>query len=282
MAQSEIQFVAPLLSLWGMVVLTFSVIPSAALVGWLLGRRKYITAGYEKNPPASIPGDATLGAMLALLGLLLAFTFGFVLSRAEARKVTEVEEAAAIGTAFLRADLLAEPGRREIQDAIAVYARTRLPDTALDAGVMETSATFETFLQRSLEAQAKLWPTAMNAVHDDTSPAIAVLIANGVTEVLDAHTRRLAANLDGVPMVVKAMLLVYATGALFFVGNHAALRGRRLTWRTFMFSIGVATVMVVIADFERPNEGFVQTNHSVMRSTIAEIDNALGADARDN
>jgi len=273
MAQAEIQYVTPLLPLWGMVVLVITLVPFAALLGWLVGRRRYVRADYANNPPASLPGDATLGAMLALLGLLLAFTFGFVLSRAEARKLTEVEEAGAIGTAFLRADLLADPGRRDLQEAIGTYARTRLPDDR----VLGSSESFDEFLRTSLEAQAVLWPAAMNALHEDTSPAVAVLVANGITEVLDAHSRRLAASLDGVPLVVKLMVLVYAIAALFFVGNHAALRGRRLTWRTFMFSIGVGTVMVVIADFERPNEGFVQTNHAVMKSAIADIDTALAS-----
>lgn len=277
MTLTEIQYVTPLLPLWGMVVLVITLLPLAALLGWVVGRSRYVKADYANNPPASLPGDATLGAMLALLGLLLAFTFSFVLSRAEARKLTEVEEANAIGTAFLRADLLADPGRKELQEAISTYARTRLPDHR----VLDTSASFDEFLRKSLEAQAMLWPTAIKALRDDTPPAIAVLVANGVTEVLDAHSRRLAANLDGVPLIVKLMVLVYAIAALFFVGNHAALRGRRLTWRTFMFSLGVGTVMIVIADFERPNTGFVQTNHAVMKSAIADIDHALARDTGD-
>jgi hypothetical protein len=213
--------------------------------------------------------------MLALLGLLLAFTFGFALSRAEARKVTLVEETAAIGTAFLRADLLAEPGRTALREAVGAYARTRV----MDADVMGSSAEFASFFQRTLEAQAALWPTAMNALRTDTSPAISVLIANGITEVLDAHTRRLAAGLDGVPMVVKIMMLAYAASALFFVGNNAALRGRHLSWRTFLFSIGLSVVMVIVMDFERSREGFVQTNLAVMVSAIAEIDAALAAES---
>lgn len=282
MTSAEVVYGAQLFPLWGMVVLTVALIPMAALIGWLLGRRKYVREGYDCNPPASLPGDATLGAMLALLGLLLAFTFSFVLSRAEARKVSEVEEAAAIGTAFLRADLLAEPGRREIQEAIAVYARTRLPEAGMGDGAIDSATEFDAFMQKTLEAQALLWPTAMTALGDDTSSARAALIASGITEVLDAHSRRLAANLEGLPMVIKVMIIVYATGALFLVGNHAALRGRRLSWRTFLFSMGVASVMVVIADFERPSKGFIQANHAVMRSTIAEIDAALALDANDS
>jgi hypothetical protein len=54
--------------------------------------------------------------MLALLGLLLAFTYSFSLSRADMRKQAVINEANAIGTAFLRADLGAEPGRGELRE----------------------------------------------------------------------------------------------------------------------------------------------------------------------
>lgn len=273
MTEVAIHYAAPLFPFWGMAVIAFTVLPVAALIGWFLGRRTYLRAGYERNPPASIPGDATLGAMLALLGLLMAFTFSFALSRAEARKVTMVEEAASIGTAFLRADLLEDPGRTALREAIGAYARTRVTDEQ----IMDSAADFEAFLQKTTEAQVALWLTAMAALRPDTSAAIAVLIASGVTEVLDAHTRRLAAGIDGVPMVIKLMLFAYAVGALFFVGNNAALRGRRLTWRTFIFSIGISVVMVAVMDFERPQEGFVQANVGILKDTIAQIDAALAS-----
>lgn len=264
---------APALPLWLIALIGFVVPALAAIVGWRFGRRTYLANGFDKSPPATTPGEATLNSMLALLGLLLAFSFGFALSRADARRVTQVEEAAAISTAFLRADLLQDPGRSALREAIAAYARTR----HADENFARSGSTLRTFLENTMEAQNRLWPTAMAAIQPDTSPAIAVNVTSGLTEVLDAHTRRLAAGIDGVPTIAKVMVLFYAATALFLIGNRIALRGNQLSWRTFAFSSSLSVVMVLVVDLERPREGFVRLDPTIMKITIAEIDAALGA-----
>lgn len=274
MPETFIHVAAPDYPLWALALVAFAVPFVCAALGWRVGRRVYLANGFDKTPPAVIPGDATLNAMLALLGLLLAFSFGFALSRADARKTTQVEEAAAIGTAFLRADLLAEPGRSALRAVIGSYARTRYTDE----NVGRSDAALDAYLAQTLKAQAKLWPTALAALGPDTPPPIAVTVTNGITEVLDAHTRRLAAGIDAVPAIAKIMVLLYAATALFLVGNRSALRGSRLSWRTFAFSSALSFVMVLVLDFERPREGFVRTDTTMIRMTIADLDAALGVD----
>ncbi len=59
---------------------------------------------------------AVEGAVFALLGLLIAFTFSGAASRFDARRDLVVQESNAIGTAYLRLDLLpanAQPAMRE-------------------------------------------------------------------------------------------------------------------------------------------------------------------------
>lgn len=274
MPENVIDVAAPDYPLWALALLALLVPFVCATVGWQIGRRGYLSNGYDKSPPAAIPGDATLNAMLALLGLLLAFSFGFALSRADARKITQIEEAAAIGTAFLRADLLEDPGRSALRAVIGDYARTRYSDE----NVARSDAALDAYLARTLDAQAKLWPTALAALGPDTPPAIAVNVTNGITEMLDAHTRRLAAGIDAVPSIAKIMVLLYSATALFLAGNRSALRGNRLSWRTFAFSSALSFVMVLVLDFERPREGFVRTDPTMIRLTIADIDAALAAD----
>ena len=264
---------APAYPLWLLALAAFVLPASCAALGWRIGRRSYLEKGFDKSPPAVIPGDATLNAMLALLGLLLAFSFGFALSRADARKVTLVEEAAALGTAFLRADLLDEPGRSALREAIGAYARTRYSDE----NVARSDAALDAYLAETLAAQARLWPVVRAALGPDTPPAKAVQVTNGITEVLDAHTRRLAAGIDAVPTIAKITVLLYASTALFIVGNRSALRGQRLSWRSFAFSASLSFVMVLVLDFERPREGFVRADPAMMRLTIADIDAALAA-----
>lgn len=213
-----------------------------------------------------------MGALLALLGLLLAFTFGFSLTRAEARKSALLEEANAISTAFLRADVLAEPGRSELRKAIADYAGTRVADFESN-----NSDSVAAFTSRTLAAQAKIWPLMMRSFDEQTPAPVVINVMNGVTDMLDAHTVRVSAGVDGVPMVAKVMVLICAASSLFIVGNAAALRGRQLTWRTFMFAGVLSVIMIVIVDFERPREGFVQLDNTVMILTIKELEASVAS-----
>lgn len=263
---------APVVSLWVYALIGFVIPVLSLVVGWRIGRRSFFAKGLHKSAPETAQGEATLNALLALLGLLLAFSFGFALSRADTRRLTLVEEAAAISTAFLRADLLQEPGRSALREAIGAYARTRYSDE----NITRSDAALAEYMEKTLEAQSRLWPTARAAIQPDTPSVVAVNVTNGITEVLDAHTRRLAAGLDGVPMVARIMVLLYAGTALFLVGNQSALRGRHLSWQAFALSLSLSTVMVLVIDFERPREGFVRADPTVMKITIDEIDAALG------
>ena len=84
-------------------------------VGAWNGRRLGRRATDAKGGNARKRSDLEVGALLALMGLVLAFTYLFSLSRIDMRKQALVQEANAIGTAFLRADLLPEPGRTELR-----------------------------------------------------------------------------------------------------------------------------------------------------------------------
>ena len=69
--------------------------------------------------------DVTVTAMLTLLALMLAFTYSFSMSRADLRKQAQIAEVNALGTAFLRADLLPEPGRSEVRQRLYDYTESR-------------------------------------------------------------------------------------------------------------------------------------------------------------
>jgi len=103
------------------VGLVFIVISLAALeVGFRLALRQQ---GVWKDAESG-GGNLILTSMFALLGLILAFTYGAGISRNEVRKEVVIAEANALGTAFLRAHLVAEPGRTELKKALLDYART--------------------------------------------------------------------------------------------------------------------------------------------------------------
>jgi len=255
-----------LLPLWPPALIVILSLPLAALLGWRIGRTTHVAKGYDKTPPSSFPGEASLGAMLAFLGLLVAFTFSFALSRAEMRKETQLYEAMAIGTAFLRAEVLEEPGKSALRASLAAYAETRVTDSSI-----RTREGQQAFMARTMAAQAELWPTMLAALEDDTAPALRALVISGITDVLDANTRRVAAATDYVPRFAKLMLLSVAMASMFFVGNNSGLRGRELTWRTFSIALVLSLAIIVILDFERPHDGFIRIDTGILESTIDEL-----------
>ena len=100
-------------------------------LGLRVGHRIYKKNG-ESKPRG---GNIILTSTFAILGLLFAFTFSASVYRHDLRKQELLNEANAIGTAFLRAGLVAEPGRSSIKQILLDYGRSRI----VHANEMKTS-----------------------------------------------------------------------------------------------------------------------------------------------
>jgi len=99
------------LPLWAILTISFGVILFAAEAGHRLGSFRHRREVREKETTAGSMAAAQLG----LLGFLLAFTFGMAATRFEARRQAVLDEANIIGTTLLRAKLLPEPQRTDMQ-----------------------------------------------------------------------------------------------------------------------------------------------------------------------
>ncbi|MDW4550589.1 hypothetical protein R5H32_14605 [Defluviimonas sp. D31] len=259
-----------------LALLILVALPLAAFVGFRVGSVEYRRLKYDKIPPAQVSDATSLGAMLALLGLLLGFAFSSVLNWRGERQSALVEETAAISSAFLSVDFLNDPGRTNLQNRILAYARTRLasPDD------IRSKEAFQAFLGRTLEAQAEIWPATKRAMDETTSDPIRALVARSVMDMLDSHTRRIAAAAEQVPPTAQLMIFLTSVVAILIVGNRSALQGRQQTWRTFVFPCLLAVVMIMILDLDRSLEGAVRLNPDTMIATIHEMETALAASAR--
>ena len=270
------QISLPLMSLGGVALLLFVVLPLAAVLGYLTGRNRRNALLAADRDGDIVVGETTLGAILALLGLLLAFSFGNALSLSQARKAAVVNEAAALGTAFLRADYLNEPGRMELKQALLDYSRTRvLPRD----GIMASLDSVQGFLVVTLEAQAKLWPLTLEATADPLPPPLKSFVAGAVNEALDAHLARVETLSNPVSEITHAMLLAAAIVALFLMGGRAGMTGSTLSWRTFVLAGFLFLVMMTILDTQRGAEGLVRLDDSTLRATIFDMEQALSGGA---
>lgn len=266
------QITMPALSIGAMTVFLAVVLPAAAILGHLSGRRNRERRLAQGRDVDLQSGEASLGATLALLGLLLAFSFGSALSQLETRKGDVIGEANAIGTAFLRADYLPEPGRSELQRALYDYAQTRL--VPADGG-LASEEDARAFIDRSLQAQARLWPITLEATAAPLPAPIATFVAGAVNDVLDAHQIRLRGLSAPVAELAQTIVVAAAVTALFILGNRSGVAGRALTWRTFVFSALLFVVMMTVIDVQRGGQGLIRVDQSALAATILDIERSL-------
>jgi len=264
----------PTLSFHGAALLLFVLLPVSAVAGYLSGSRRRAVLLSQGRETDALVGEATLSAIMGLLGLLLAFTFGNALSVASDRKNSIIEEAAALGTVFLRADYLAEPARTELQVAILDYSKTRILPRERQIGSLDQA---QDFLDRTLQAQARLWPLTLEATQDPLPPALKTFVAGAMNDAIDAHLARVRTLSNPISEVTQGMLLAAALVSLFLLGNRAGMTGRSLTWRTFLFSGFLFMVMITILDTQRTLEGFIQMDDTALRTTIFDMETALFA-----
>jgi hypothetical protein len=134
------------LPFWLLFICTFGFVLLAVMAGFWLGRRDGSRSASEPEAPVG----SMVGATMGLLAFMLAFTFGMAASRHDTRRHLVLDEANAIGTAYLRTQLLPQPQAAEMQNVLREYVDMRL--LAVRQPVQLASA-----IARSEELHTLLW-----------------------------------------------------------------------------------------------------------------------------
>lgn len=204
----------------------------------------------------ALPSVGSLeAAVFALLGLLIAFSFSGALSRFDVRRAQVVDEANAIGTAWLRIDVLPASAQPKLRDTFRDYVDARiatyrkLPD--LDAARAE--------LSRSQQLQSDIWRQAMAAIRmPDARPGLEVAMLPALNAMFDITTVRLAATQMHPPAIIYVMLVALALASALLAGYQAA-GDRSFDWvHGLGFAAVVSLTLFVILDIEYPRLGFIR------------------------
>src|SRR5271167_3109743 len=123
-------------------------------IGYRVGRRKI-----EDHPAAHEGIGAIEAAIFALLGLLLGFSFSGATARLDARRQLIIGEANAIGTAYLRLDLLPTSDQPEMRRLFREYVDARL---GAYAHIPDMKAFYQGVSQAGL-LQQQIWARAVAA-----------------------------------------------------------------------------------------------------------------------
>jgi hypothetical protein len=221
------------------------------VLGRWLGRRAVARYG-----TASVPSISSLEAsVFALLGLLIAFTFSGALSRFDVRRNQAVDEVNAIGTAYLRIDLLPASAQPLLRETFRKYVDARietyraLPD--LEAARLE--------LARSQDLQREIWAHALAAMRMPESRLDAeLLVVPALNQMFDIATVRVTATQIHPPLVVYGMLFALALGSALLAGYQSAGE-KDYDWvHKIGFAAIVAFTVYVILDIEYPRLGWIR------------------------
>jgi len=194
-------------------------------------------------------------AVFALLGLLIAFTFSGALTRFDARRTQVVDEANAIGTAYLRIDLLPSSAQPRLRETFRNYLDARIASYRLLPDLQAA----ERELARSQALQADLWAQAVAAVRlPESRPQAEMLIMPALNQMFDITTVRLAATQMHPPVIIYAMLIAFALASALLAGYQSAVERGYLWLRQIGFASIIAFTVYVILDIEYPRLGWIR------------------------
>ena len=219
-------------------------------LAWRIG-----LAGSRKKLEADKDSGTVRSAVLALLGLLLGFSFALAGTRHEARRELLVEEANSIITTARCAQLLPELHAASMAHLLRDYVPIRI-EAHREA---QLSDEFATTRKQSAELQDRMWAEAVAAAAERPSSITASFIAS-LNETIDLEAKRVAAKRNHVPGAVWLLLLSVAGCGVWLVSYQAGTSGRHSIVERFVFPILVAIVIAIITDIDTPRAGLISVD----------------------
>ena len=237
--------VLPILVICGLI----ATILSSIEVGYRTGRRRRaraqeLTRGESKAIETSVFG---------LMGLLIAFIFAGAAVRFDNRRMLIAEEANAIGTAYLRLDLLPPDSQPGLREDFRAYLQVRL---AVTRDIPDMKAVNADLKQSSI-LQRKVWEKAVEAAKG-SGPATQMLVLSALNQMIDITTVRTVGMLSHLPLVVVGLLAITILLASFLTGYSMSASGARDWLSTIIFTIAVSCATYVILDYEYPRIGVIR------------------------
>jgi hypothetical protein len=191
------------------------------------------------------------GATLTLLGLIIGFSFSMAISRYDQRKDFEEAEANAIGTEYVRADLLPAADSTKVRTLLREYLNQRiLFYNTRDAGSLRQINT------DTVRLQANLWSAVRGPALVQPS-TLTSLILSGMNDVLNSQGFTQAAWWNRIPRAAWALMATIGICCNLLIGYGS----RRIEARPILFIVTPLVVSIsffLIADIDSPRGGVIR------------------------
>jgi hypothetical protein len=212
------------------------------------------------------PFDQQVALVRASTGALVAFLVAFAFSGAASRFVDRIDivvkEANALGTAYLRADTIAEPQRGELKDALKEYAADRVALLS-----REGHDRIEPLLAKVSGLHERMWRSAIKATQDN-APLMSVVLPP-INEVIDLHSVHLGMARRHLPIPIMTLLLGTAAISLGIMGFGNGRVGRRFSLLDSVYGAVLAVALWMTIDLDYPGMGLIRVGNLPLAETLA-------------
>ncbi len=225
------------------LVLSFLVLVLSAWAGDYFRRREGVLKEDAREDYSTV-----VGATLTLLGLIIGFSFSMAIGRYDQRKNYEEEEANAIGTEYLRADLLPAETTAKVHALLKKYIDLRLLFYTTRDPLQLAKVNADT-----TDLQNQLWSALLQGRVQDT-PVYSVVVS-GMNDVLNSQGYTQAAWWNRIPISAWGLLAAIAIGCNFLIGFGVRRSDRRIF---LVIPIAVSIALFLIADIDSPRGGAIR------------------------
>jgi hypothetical protein len=234
----------------------FALMLTATEVGFRLGRK------FEARTPDNTKSQifTVEAAILGILALLLGFTVSMAVSRFEIRKQLVLEEADAIGTSSLRAQLLPGPAGPEIASLLRQYVNVRVQYGTAGNDL----ARLEDLNKQTARLQTEFWTRTAAYAQQDPNPVRVGLLLQSLNQAIDLGEARWMAFQNHVPESVIYVNAAVGLLSAMLVGYSFGVNGRRNIFSVCMLAVSITLVLAVIIDLDRPRSGYIRVSQQPM------------------
>lgn len=237
-------------------VLSLLVFYAAARVGALIGSKR---PTMDENTTRDF--NVILTATLTMLGLVIGFTFSMAMTRYDQRKNYEEEEANAIGTEYVRVDVLPADAAAKAKELLSEYLSLRISfySARNENDVPSINA-------RTSEVQNRLWSAVLVPVAPEQI-TVRALVLSGMNDVLNSQGYTQASWWNRIPLSAwgfLAMIAILSNLLIGFGSNHAASRSSLL----FILPLLLAFALFFIADIDSPRGGIIRVSAPNLESVL--------------
>lgn len=244
---------------WMMSLLLAALLVGAWLIGFRLGR---IARRRGDDKGVAKIGDASL----ALMGLLLGFTFSMSLQKHDTRRLSVLSDSNSIGDFYTAACMTREPTRSQLCKEIKSYAQHRL--SAIKPNM--SAAEVEDSLSKIGEMHARMADLVRQAI-EGGDLHLATVLVNTLNGVTSNHAARLASLRDLLPGTVVLLLFVATITAVGLLGRQEGVEDRVHARTMVLFVTLIVCVIYVTLDLNQAQRGLIRVSQEPMERLITSM-----------